>query len=112
VLALADGAVVAYTLVYVYESDTLATGVREAHFGQIGTLPEARGRGLATAAIVRSMQVAADSDCQTAGLQVDSDNVTGALRLYESLGFGTRRTQVSWARALAPTCGATPLRQD
>ncbi|WP_448625098.1 GNAT family N-acetyltransferase [Geodermatophilus sp. URMC 64] len=102
VLALADGAVVAYTLVYVYESDTRATGVREAHFGQIGTLPEARGRGLASAAIVRSMQVAVDSDCQTAGLQVDSDNVTGALRLYEGLGFTTRRSQVSWARALAP----------
>jgi len=107
-----DGAVVAYTLVYVYESDTRATGVREAHFGQIGTLPAARGRGLATAAIVQSMRVAAESDCQTAGLQVDSENVTGALRLYESLGFATHRTQVSWSRARAPIRGATPPRPD
>jgi mycothiol synthase len=56
--------------------------------------------------------VAAGSDCQTAGLQVDSDNVTGALRLYEGLGFTTRRTQVSWARALAPIRVARPLRQE
>jgi mycothiol synthase len=102
VMALADGAVVAYALVYVYESDTRATGVREAHFGQIGTLPEARGRGLATAAITQSMRAAAGADCQRAGLQVDSENVTGALRLYESVGFTTRRTSVSWSRALPP----------
>ncbi|MGY1602414.1 GNAT family N-acetyltransferase [Geodermatophilus sp. SYSU D00815] len=101
-LVLADGAVVAYALVYVYEADTRATGVEEAHYGQIGTLPEARGRGLASAAIVRSLQLAAASGCGRASLQVDSENVTGALRLYEALGFGVRRTQVSWSRALPP----------
>ena len=102
VLALVDGAVAAYTLVYVYESDTAATGVREAHFGQIGTLPEARGRGLATAAILASLRTAAGADCRRAGLQVDTENLTGALLLYEGLGFRTRRTQVSWSLALPP----------
>jgi mycothiol synthase len=100
VLAVEGGAVVAYALVYVYESDTRATGVRQAHFGQIGTLPAARGRGLATAVIAAALRTAAASDCQEAGLQVDSGNVTGALRLYEALGFATRRTHVSWTREL------------
>jgi mycothiol synthase len=100
VLAVEGGAVVAYALVYVYESDTRATGVRQAHFGQIGTLPTARGRGLATAAIAAALRTAAGAECRTAGLQVDSDNVTGALRLYEALGFSTRRTHVSWTREL------------
>jgi mycothiol synthase len=58
------------------------------------------------------MRVAAESDCQTAGLQVDSENLTGALRLYESLGFATHRTQVSWSRDRAPIRGATPPRPD
>jgi mycothiol synthase len=102
VLALEDGAVVAYALVYVYEADTRATGVRQAHFGQIGTLPAARGRGLATAAVATALRAAAAADCQAAGLQVDSDNVTGALRLYEGLGFTTRRTHVSWTREFPP----------
>ena len=101
-LALVDGAVAAYALVYVYEADTRATGVRQAHFGQIGTLPGFRGRGLARAAIAASLRAAAGAGCHTAGLEVDTGNVTGAVRLYEALGFRVRRTRVSWARALAP----------
>jgi len=101
-LALVDDAVAAYALVYVYDSDTRATGIADAHFGQIGTLPEHRGRGLASAAIAASLRAAADAGCGRASLQVDSENVTGALRLYEGLGFTVRRTSVSWARALPP----------
>lgn len=101
-LALADGAVVAYALVYVYESDTRATGIREAHFGQIGTLPTFRGRGLGSAVIATSLRAAAASDCQTAGLQVDSENSSGAVGLYERLGFRTRRIRVSWSRPVPP----------
>jgi mycothiol synthase len=86
----------------VHESDHAATGVRETHLGQIGVLPAARGRGLAKATIAQALRVAADNDCRRAGLQVDSENVTGALGLYEGLGFTTRRTQVSWSRDLPP----------
>jgi mycothiol synthase len=105
VLAIENDAVVAYALAYVEEADTRATGTRLIHFGQIGTLPTARGRGLASAAIVEALHRAAARDCQVAGLQVDSDNVTGAVQLYEKLGFTTRRTSVSWARELPPVDG-------
>jgi mycothiol synthase len=104
-LALADGAVVAYALAYVYEADARATGQRQIHFGQIGVLPEARGRGLATAVIAEGLRLGAAGDCQTAGLNVDSDNVTGALRLYEGLGFQTIRTNVTWSLPLPPATG-------
>jgi mycothiol synthase len=100
VLALADGAVVAYVLAYVYESDTAATGVRQTHFGQIGVLPHARGRGLAKATIAAALRAGAEGGCRAAGLDVDSANATGALGLYESLGFSTRRTQARWVLAL------------
>ena len=102
VLALEDGVVVAYALAYVFEADTTATGKRLIHFGQIGTLPRARGRGLAAAVIVEALRTAAERDCQMAGLQVDAENVTGAFRLYEKLGFITTRTSVSWEQELAP----------
>jgi ribosomal protein S18 acetylase RimI-like enzyme len=97
VLALQNGVLQGYVLSYVYEADTLATGQRRADLGQIGVLPDARGRGLATAVIAAALRAAADNDCAGASLQVDSDNVTGALRLYEKLGFTTSRTQVSWS---------------
>ena len=47
-------------------------------------------------------------DVSEGGLDVDSGNVTGALRLYEGLGFATTRTSVSWELALPPVAGTTP----
>jgi mycothiol synthase len=105
VLAIEGDAVVAYVLAYVYESDTAATGVRQTHFGQIGVLPHARGRGLAKATIAAALRAGAASDCHQAGLEVDSENGTGALGLYEALGFTPRRTQARWVLAL-PQGGA------
>jgi mycothiol synthase len=100
VLALEDDAVVGYALGYVYEADSGARGYDEVHLGQIGVLPSARGRGLASALIAEVLRRAAGAGCSHAGLEVDTGNVTGALRLYESLGFHTVRTQVSWSTAL------------
>jgi mycothiol synthase len=100
VLGMEDGAVVGYVLAYVYEADSAATGVRETHLGQIGVLPRVRGRGLASALIAAALRTGAENGCQRAGLEVDADNVTGALRLYEKLGFATTRLRVSWSRSL------------
>ena len=105
-LAIADGAVVGYVLAYVFEADTAARGSREVSLGQIGVLPAARGRGIASAVIADVLRVAAENDCQSAGLGVDTENVTGALRLYEGLGFRPVRSRVSWALDL-PAVGAT-----
>jgi mycothiol synthase len=102
VLAVEDGAVVGYVLAYVYDADSQATGVRETHLGQIGVVPSARGRGIAAAAIAAALRTGAERECERAGLEVDTDNVTGALRLYEKLGFRTTRTRVSWSRSLSP----------
>lgn len=102
VLALSGGAVVGYVLAYVYEADTQATGVPETRLGQIGVLPEARGRGVATAAIAAALRAAADAGCSRAALDVDTENVTGAFGLYERVGFRTDRTWTSWALPLPP----------
>ncbi|SDN50215.1 mycothiol synthase [Klenkia soli] len=107
VLAVEDGvagggAVLAYVLAYVHEADTAATGQVEAYYGQIGVVPAARGRGLAKAVIVAALQAAADAGCDTASLEVDTDNVSDAQGLYTAMGFRVRRTQVSWSVQLAP----------
>jgi len=96
-LALVDGAVTGYALVYEHEADTEATGLREAYFGQIGVLPGARGRGIASAAITAALHAAAEDGFDRAGLTVDSHNTTGALRLYEVLGFTETRRETVWA---------------
>ncbi|SHN87938.1 Ribosomal protein S18 acetylase RimI [Geodermatophilus obscurus] len=102
VLALVDGAVAGYVLGYVYDADTRATGVQQAYLGQLGVLRPARGRGIASAAIVAALRAGAAAGCATAGLQVDTENPTGAFGLYRRLGFAPVRTRVQWARTLPP----------
>lgn len=97
VMAIEDGAVVGYVLAYVYEADTSATGIKDTYLGQIGVLPHVRGRGLASAVVTAALRAGSEQDCTRASLEVDTENVTGALRLYESLGFVTVRTTVSWS---------------
>jgi mycothiol synthase len=96
-IAVSDGAILGYALVYEHAADTEATGVREAYFGQIGVLPESRGRGIAKATVIASLHAAAADGLERAGLTVDSGNTTGALGLYEGLGFEVTHRETVWA---------------
>lgn len=55
--------------------------------GTIGVRRAWRNHGVATALIARSLASFADAGVRTAGLHVDADNPTGAVRVYGSLGF-------------------------
>jgi len=63
------------------------TGHRAGWIGSLGTRRAWRGRGLASALLVHSMRAFLAAGLEYAGLGVDSQNPTGALRLYEHLGF-------------------------
>lgn len=53
-----------------------------------------RGRGLASALIGRNLRLLAERGMAEAALSVDAENLTGALRLYEKMGFEVRKTQL------------------
>jgi mycothiol synthase len=59
-----------------------------------------RGRGIASALIARNLQELRRRGMTEAALSVDSDNPTGALRLYERHGFRRVRTDVLYARTI------------
>ena len=59
-----------------------------------------RGRGVAKALIVESMRVLRDRGMQVAALGVDADNPTGALRLYEGLGFRPHEAWTTYRKPL------------
>ena len=61
--------------------------------GLVGTRAAARGRGLATALLTRAMALAKADGLCSASLNVDADSLTGAVGVYERIGF---TTQVSW----------------
>lgn len=90
-----DGQVLAYVLVGQWVD-------REAFVNIVGTIPAARGRGIAAAALARTIQEAERSgDFDVIELDVDSESLTGATRLYERLGFTHKHRTVALRRQLS-----------
>jgi ribosomal protein S18 acetylase RimI-like enzyme len=87
-----------YTVNYVAEADWQASGVREGWVGQLGVRRPWRGRGLATALLVRSMEAFRAAGLDGAILGVDTENTTGALGVYERVGFRPVRRSVRLQR--------------
>jgi len=97
-VALAGDEVAAYSVNYVAETDWEATGVREGWIGQLGVRRPWRKRGLATALLVRSMEAFRAAGLEAATLAVDAENPTGALGIYERVGFRPIRRSVRLRR--------------
>ena len=66
----------------------------------LGVLPEARGLGLARYLLLASFAGAAQRGMSSMRLTVDSENTTGATRLYESVGMTPESVICSWERTL------------
>ena len=95
-LVLDGETIAAYVLCYEWEADTEATGIKELYVGDLGTRRSQRGRGLARVALTKVLTEAAQAGYQRAGLGVDADNPTGALGLYDSLGFSVHSKWVTY----------------
>jgi GNAT superfamily N-acetyltransferase len=78
-----------------------ATGTRDAHLNNVGTLRHARGRGLASALVAHVLRTATELGYGTASLDVDAQNPTGAIGLYLKSGFTVTGTWAQYTRRLA-----------
>lgn len=72
--------------------------VREGWIGELGVLRGWRGRGIATALLCATMRAFQAVGLDYAMLGVDTENPTGALQLYEKLGFKAIRQHITLAR--------------
>lgn len=89
-----DGQVLAYVLA----EEWVPT---ELYVAMVGTVPGARGRGLARACLTRTVALAGESGSYvSADLHVDSSSLTGATRLYEEVGFAVKHTSATYRRDL------------
>lgn len=100
-VAFAGEEVAGYSVNYCSEADWAAGDVRDAWIGQLGVRRAWRGRGLATALLVRGMMAFRAAGMDAASLGVDTENQTGAVGLYERFGFLVNRRFVRLRRALA-----------
>ncbi|MBO3747013.1 GNAT family N-acetyltransferase [Streptosporangiaceae bacterium NEAU-GS5] len=90
-----DGAEIAgYVLSY---DDAIPEQV---YIGQVGVRRPYRRRGLAAAMLVDMMRRAAAAGRSRAALGVDTANPTGAVGVYERVGFHTEHTMVACGRPL------------
>ncbi|HEU5271403.1 MAG TPA: GNAT family N-acetyltransferase [Jatrophihabitans sp.] len=89
-----DGTVDAYLLSWQWQPGEL-------HIGLVGTRPRARGRGLARACLAAALRAGAEDGLTRANLGVDSENATGAGRLYASVGFQPKRVVAAYERPVS-----------
>ena len=89
----ADGAIQGYVMCAEYVPGELWVMI-------LGVRQSARGRGVGTALLRATLTAAVAAGYEKAGLGVDTDNSTGALRLYESVGFSISRSSVASLKTL------------
>jgi mycothiol synthase len=97
-VAWAGTEVAGYTLVGVYPDDFPRLGYSEGWVDTIGVAARWRRRGLARALLATTLAAIRDDGLDRAALAVDTANPTGALGLYEGLGFRTERRSVTFVR--------------
>ncbi len=83
----ATDAVVGLCLNYCYPEDQELNGRLDGIVAVLGTVREVRKTGVASALIARSLATFAEAGFTHAGIDVDTENPTGAARLYRALGF-------------------------
>jgi mycothiol synthase len=94
--------VVAYVQSAEFDAHYAATGRREAYIGKVGTLRDFRGRGLAGTLLRHALAAAQEAGYDEASLDVDSENPTGALGVYEGAGFAVDSRWTDFALVRPP----------
>lgn len=89
-----DGTIAAYLQTSEFDAVEEATGIKEAFVAKVGTVPEHRRRGLAGVLLQHALGHYREAGFDRSALDVDSENPTGALGIYERAGF---RTHLRWA---------------
>jgi mycothiol synthase len=84
--------------IYPEENEELA--IKRAWLDSVFTRRAWRRRGLARALIVRAFHLLRERGMEIAALGVDADNPSGALGLYESVGFAVTERMTAWRRPL------------
>lgn len=86
----------------IYRAENAELGVQRGWLDSVFTRRPWRRRGLARALIARSLLVLRERGMAEAMLGVDADNPSGALGLYEGVGFVVKARYSAWHRPFKP----------
>jgi mycothiol synthase len=95
-----DGDEVAGSVItFIFRSENARLGVKRGWLERVSVRRPWRRRGLARALIVSALRGLREAGMAEAMLGVDTQNPTGALQLYESLGFSVHDRSTSYRKA-------------
>ena len=100
VLDRASGTVAGYQLASHDPGSAVSRGYSEGYTDLLGVRREYRGRGIAQDLLADAMRRFAAAGMDRASLDVDSENPTGALALYEKMGYAAVNRSLAWDREL------------
>jgi mycothiol synthase len=98
-LAMTGNTIAGFCVNWVEEREE-APGGKEGWIEAIGVIPAWRGRGVASALMERALNQFRAAGLERVALDVDAENPTGALRLYEKHGFVVARESIHFAKIL------------
>ena len=84
----------------IFDEDNRIFGFKRGWINSLGVRPRYRRLGLARAMLVSGMKVLREHGMTEVALGVDAENPTGALRLYESVGFKVQNRDTVYRKAL------------
>lgn len=96
----ADGTLAAFCRAAIHLEDNARKERNEGWIGVLGTRRGFRKLGLGRAMLLSGLQVLKTANMDTALLGVDSENPSGALRLYESVGFTRFSASIVYGKAV------------
>jgi ribosomal protein S18 acetylase RimI-like enzyme len=96
----ANGRVIGFCICSVNPERNAQTGWQEGLMDDIGVIRGWRKQGIASALIVAAMHAFRAEGLTLAALGVDTENPTGALRLYEALGFYAMRRSINFSKPI------------
>lgn len=102
-VVVADGEVVAYCLNGVYPQDWDVGGRKDGWIDSLCTRRAWRKKGLASALVNASFRSFADAGLDGASIGVDAASPTGAIHLYEALGFREEHRMVDMMKEFSPS---------
>jgi ribosomal protein S18 acetylase RimI-like enzyme len=83
---------------WIWPEENEALGVKRGWLHSVFTVREYRRRGVASVAVARSLAILKERGLDTGILGVDATNPTGALRVYENVGFSVAEKSTAWRK--------------
>lgn len=99
-LAYDENDLIGFCLTEQHHERNAQIGLQEAWMDAIGVVPKWRGQGLASGLMCHAMWAYVDQGFTHAGLDVDAQNPTHAVVLYQKLGFNELRREIIYAMQL------------